>query len=135
MNPYFIFYNRNPINNYGNDCVIRSISLLLDKTWYEVYDNITALGRRMCDMPSSNIVWGQYLFDNGYRKQYSNTDHFNRYDVNCFCHLHPLGKYLLQLKDHVVAVIDGHFYDTMDIGNNYPIMYWYKGDDNYGRRI
>lgn len=125
----FVFYNKNPKNNFGNDCVIRAISFLLNTSWYSVYDDITALGREMCDMPSSNIVWGKYLESKGYTRQFLYSDQHNWCDVNMFCHSHPHGRYLLCLKEHVTPVIEGHYYDTAEIGDEKVIAFWYKGDD------
>lgn len=122
MNPYFIFYNANPKNNYGNDCTIRAISLLTNKSWYEVYDDICLLGREVCDMPSSNRIWSRYLQLLGYTRY--DIDPSARYNVNEFCHYHPINKYLLCLNEHVVAVMGGHFYDTNDIGYEFPLYYW-----------
>lgn len=39
-----------------------------------------------------------------------------------------MGRYLLALDQHVVAVVDGDYYDTWDSGNEIPIYYWMKGE-------
>ena len=36
----FIKYNNNPKQNKTNDCVIRSISLALNKSWEDVYKDL-----------------------------------------------------------------------------------------------
>lgn len=48
------------------------------------------------------------------------------YTVKQFCKDHPYGKYLLALDGHVVAVIDGDYYDIWDSGNEVHIYFWKK---------
>ena len=46
-----------------------------------------------------------------------------------FCNDHPKGAYILALSSHVVAVVDGCYYDTWDSGQEIPIYYWTKKED------
>ena len=62
----FVKTNPNPHGSYVGDCVIRALSIATGKTWSEVYTELALKGLQMCDMPSSNQVWGAYLKDNGY---------------------------------------------------------------------
>ena len=48
------------------------------------------------------------------------------YTIADFCNDHPYGTYILATGTHVVAVIDGDYYDTWDSGNEIPIFYWQK---------
>lgn len=114
-------YNANPINRRGNDCTIRAISKLTGRNWDRVYMDLCLCGSRYKDMPSSNHVWGSYLKDNGYRR-YMDDD----CTVSEFAKSHPHGKYLLALHGHVVACMDGIYYDTWDSGNEVLIYYWQK---------
>lgn len=41
-----------------------------------------------------------------------------------FCEDFPDGTYLLALQSHVVAVIDGNYYDSFDSGHEVPLYYW-----------
>ena len=36
-----------------------------------------------------------------------------------------------RISGHVVAVIDGNYYDTWDSGDKIPIYYWYKANQNW----
>ena len=123
----FRSYNANPDDNRVGDCTIRAISSVLCKSWGEVFAGICVIGYIMHDMPSSDAVWGQYLRMQG----------FQRYVVPCrddpctvadFCRDHPNGVYLLAVKDHVISVVYGDWYDTWDSGEEYPIYYWAKED-------
>lgn len=120
----FIQSNPNPEKRLVGDCVIRAISILLDKCWEDVYDDIAVLGRRMYDMPSSNEVWSEYLYRNGYTRTIIPDTCPACYTVRRFCEDHKFGEYLLSTGTHVVTVINGNYYDTWDSGNEVPIYYF-----------
>jgi hypothetical protein len=46
------------------------------------------------------------------------------YTIKEFCKDHPIGDYLLGTGSHVVAVLDGNYYDTWDSGSEVPIYYF-----------
>lgn len=54
----FVSYNANPNNMRVGDCVIRSISKALGQSWLQTYIDLCIQGYLMCDLPSSNSVWG-----------------------------------------------------------------------------
>lgn len=120
----FIYTNPNPINNLVGDCVIRAISIATGLTWEEVYDDICDLGRDMYDMPSSNAVWGEYLSRIGFmRSQLPNTCPMC-YTVRQFAYDHPHGSFILGTGSHVIAIIDGDYYDTWDSGDEVPVYFF-----------
>lgn len=125
----FIQYNPNPAGRYVGDCTIRAICKLTDQDWDSVYVGTTFEGFLHKDMPSGNSTWGAYLDRLGYvRRGLPDTCPFC-YTVKDFCRDHPVGKYLLALEGHVVAVKDGDYYDTWDSGNESPLYYWKKGEN------
>lgn len=116
--------NPNPSRKIVGDCVIRAISILLDQDWFTTYDDLTALGKLLADMPSSNAVWSEFLFTKGF-KRYALPDLCPIcYTIKEFCLDHPTGEFLLATGSHVVAVIDGDYYDTWDSGEEVPIYYF-----------
>ena len=117
-------FNLNPVNNINPDCTIRAIGLFTDSTWTETYDGVCAEGRRMYNMPSSNVVWSSYLRKLGFRRYLLKNTCPDCYTVREFCFDHPNGRFLLCLDEHVVTVIDGYYYDTFDCGNETVLYYW-----------
>lgn len=123
----FIYRNENPDNLNKNDCAVRAVATFTQQNWETVYYAICAIGGLFHDMPHSNKVWGQYLVNLGYvRNQIPNTCPLC-YTVKQFCIDFPKGRYLLTLEGHVVAVIDGDYYDTWDSGDETALYYWEKG--------
>lgn len=114
------YLNLNPAHLNTGDCTIRAISLLMDQSWEWTYFMVCLQGFLLYMMPSTNEVWSEYLYQSGYRRRVAYGT------VNDFCIEHPIGKYLLALNGHVVAVIDGIYYDTWDSGNETVLYYWRK---------
>lgn len=124
----FIQFNKNPKNKRVGDCVIRAISTVLDKPWEVTYTEICDEGFLMKDMPSSNAVWGEYLRKHGfYRNVIPNTCPAC-YTVRDFCMDHRRSRYVLATGTHVIAVINGDYYDTWDSGSEIPIYFWKKNE-------
>lgn len=121
-------YNANPIARRGQDCTVRAISKIMNKSWDEVYCDLCEYGRYNFDMPSSNYVWGQYLSDHGFSRYIVPNSCPNCYTVRDFSNEHPIGKYILALHGHVVPVINGDYFDTFDSGDEVVIYYWRKDD-------
>lgn len=124
----YINLNLNPFHRRADDCVIRAIAKLLDKTWEEVYADICLEGLRYYDMPSANHVWGSYLKKKGYERHMIPDYCPQCYTVKEFAKDNPEGSYLLALDGHVVPVIGGIYYDTFDSGDYTVIYYWKKGE-------
>lgn len=82
----------------------------------------------MCDMPSANHVWGMYLKNKGFTRHIISNVCPDCYTVSDFCRDNPYGTFILAISGHVVAVIDGDYYDTWDSGNEIPIYYWERKD-------
>lgn len=122
----FIYFNPNPNRKLVGDCVVRAISKITEQAWDDTYVALMLQGLAMCDMPSSNSVWGAYLTSLGFEKIMINSPCVNCYSIEDFCNDNPEGSYLLATGTHVVAVEDGNYYDTWDSGSEIPIYYFRK---------
>lgn len=123
----YVFYNPNPVRKTAGDCVIRSICKLTGKEWEEAYWDVCLQGFMDKEMPSANEVWGAYLYKHGYRRYMLPDNCPMCYTVEDFCQDHPYGSYLLATGSHVVAVVEGDYFDTWDSGNEVPMFYWTDG--------
>lgn len=122
-------YNANPDRKQVGDCVIRAVSAALGQDWETTYAEIALEGYQLCDMPSANHVWGAYLRRKGFTRNIIPDECPDCYSVADFCRDHPNGMYILSLQGHVVAVIDGDYYDTWDSGEKIPLYYWQRKED------
>lgn len=120
----FIKTNPNPAGSYVGDCVVRALSLAMGKSWYDTYTELCLQGLLLCDMPSSNRVWGEYLRANGYERHMIPNECDGCYSIKDFCGEYFRGKYIVGTGTHVVTVIDGNYYDTWDSGDEQPIFYY-----------
>lgn len=122
----YIYYNPNPCGRSVGDCAVRAISAALNIDWEEAFDILTRFARNMCDMPSSDQVWGAVLRAEGFYRQIVPTTYPNCYTIDEFCRLHPEGIYVLGFGNHAATVIDGDLYDSWDSSTEIPIYYWHR---------
>lgn len=122
----YVYFNPNPKMNHIGDCVVRAISKLTGRDWEDTFVELCVQALEMCDMPSSNAVWGAFLYKKGYRREVIPNTCPDCYTVRDFCAEHPQGEYLLATGTHVIAVEEGKYYDTWDSGDEIPIYYWRK---------
>lgn len=123
----FIYYNPNPLNKRTGDCVIRALTKLLDADWDTVFVDLFTKAFAMKDMMDHNIVWNDYLESLGYIRRIVPDTCPLCYSISDFCDDHPIGKYVVATDSHVVAIVDGNYYDSWDSGDKVPIYYWTKG--------
>jgi len=120
----YIFYNPNPLGLSVGDCTVRAISKVTGLNWQETYLYLLIQGYMMSDMPSANRVWGELLKSFGFKRQLLPDTCPDCYTIRDFCRDNPIGTYLLGTGEHVVAVIDGNYYDSWDSGNEIPIYFF-----------
>lgn len=123
----YVEYNPNPLSKKAGDCTVRAVAKVLDIDWDEAYLGIVMQGYALKDMPSINHVWGQYLKEKGFTRHAIPDTCPDCYNVADFAEEHKSGKYILSTGSHVVAVVDGNYYDTWDSGQEVPMYYFEKG--------
>lgn len=116
-------YNPNPAGRRVGDCSVRAISKALDLDWEQAFCLICTFAYNMCDMPSSDSVWGAVLRSKGFYRVALPSECPDCYTAKDFCEEHPNGTYVLGFGGHVATVVDGNLYDAWDSSNeiNYKI--------------
>lgn len=80
----------------------------------------------MCDMPSANRVWGQFLKRNGFIKSQIPDTCPECYTIKDFCYDNPVGTFIVGTGEHVICVRDGDYYDSWNSGNEIPIYFFHR---------
>lgn len=124
----YIYYNANPMRKSHGDCVIRALSKVMGLTWEEVAVDLCMIQIRLCEMQNHDLVWGEYLSLNGFVKGALPHPCPNCITVKEFCRQHPFGTFVVATSSHVIAVINGNYYDTDDTGDDVLLYYWERRD-------
>lgn len=122
----WIHYQPNPCGRSVGDCSIRAVAKALNISWEEAYNLICDAGYKMCDMPSSDSVWGAVLRSNGFYRTSIPNNCPDCYTAEDFCRDNPVGIFVLGFGGHVATVVDGYLYDSWDSSNEIPVYMWYK---------
>lgn len=120
----FIEYNPNPCARRVGDCAVRAIAKALKIDWETAYLAIMMNGFYMCDMPSSDAVWGATLRQNGFTRKVIPNTCPECYTAKDFCRDHPVGTYVLGFGGHTATVKDGDLFDSWDSSDEIPQFYW-----------
>ena len=118
------YFNPNPSNLSVGDCVIRAISKVTSKDWKTTYLELVVQGYVMSDLPSANRVWGEYLKSLGFEQKLLSNTCPSCYTIKDFCQDHPIGYFVLGTGEHVIAAINGDYYDSWDSGHEVPMYYF-----------
>lgn len=125
MSSRYIYYNPNPKSKKTTDCVIRAICKITDLDWESAYLALSSVVLTEFEMPSSNYIWETYLESLGYIKELLPNTCPHCYTISDFAKDHPTGKYIACTGSHVVAVVDGLFYDAWDSGDE-VVSYFFR---------
>lgn len=114
----------NPCGKAVGDCAVRAVSAALGLTWYEAYDLLCEEGRRSCNMPSGDEIWGTVLMNHGFRRYAIPSTCLDCYTAADFAIDHPQGIYVLAFGGHVATVRDGALLDSWDSSGEVPVYYY-----------
>ena len=122
MAGYYKYYQPNDkdLKDKVGDCQIRALSKALKLSWLETFDLILPICREQqvmdifsCDLKKTQAALERIGF---YYTGVSNKKGTKRPTVSSFAKDHPFGTYIAVVANHVVAVVDGFYYDTWDSG-------------------
>ncbi len=119
--------NLNPSGRKASDCVVRAIMKCSNKTWLEVFDGLTAIGRTEFCIPNEKRAYEKFLEKNGFKKQSMPrfTDN-TRYTVKEFADANPKGTFIISVANHLTCMIDGTIYDTWNCAHKSVGNFWIR---------
>lgn len=123
----YAYYQPNPAGKSVGDCTVRALSKALEQTWEETYTGLALEGFIRGDLPNADSIWGPYLRAHGFTRHLIPDDGLGTYTVSDFARDIPEGAFILSMPGHhVVAVVDGAYWDSWDSGNESSAYYWTK---------
>ena len=121
----YVYENKNPANKRVGDCVIRAIAKVMNMSWDDVAIDLSMMMVTEKDIVSSNALWGKYLTMNGFRRGMLHDTCPDCYTLRDFVRDFPVGTFVVCTGTHVIAVIDGSYFDTFDSGDEI-VTYYYE---------
>lgn len=122
------YYNANPRNKKGGDCVVRALCTALNQSWEQTVRELTELGIKYGYVLNDRHTYEVYLKEKGWVKQkqprkennirYTGIEFCTMYDdINCIAHIGT---------HHIVAIVDGKIHDTWDCSEYCVGNFWVK---------
>ena len=128
ISKYYEQYNPNPIGNETGDCIIRALCKITDQDWLSIYDDLCKLGREKYT-PFTCLEIQDYIFTKYFffkKHKVIRQKGKKALNVETFCKEHPTGKYILRLAHHVIAVVDGKYYDIYPCWDKKTVYTYYE---------
>ena len=126
---YVHFHNANPDNKRTGDCVIRALSVAMDKSWDDVLDDLNKIAHEVKSVPNNKDCYMKYLEDMGFEKckqmrkddntkyrGYEFLDKIKKTDI-IVCHAGT---------HHLTTIKNKKFWDSWDCSSECIGIYWIK---------
>ena len=128
---HFKEFNANPKGEKTNDSEVRALALAFDMTWYDVYDELSAIGRDLAVFGDVKAVVKSFLAKRNV--EVAKTSRHVWPDVAAYANMHPDGRYILFVgkgaRDYGLTVmINGCIYDTEDCTHRVIRKAWKVGE-------
>lgn len=132
MSKRFVYYqpNAKDLKDEYGDCQVRALSKALNISWVEAFDLTIPICREMqtytifggtCEIGKESLRRIGFIYSG-----ISNKKGSKRPTVDSFAKDHPTGTYIAKVAHHVVAIVDGKYYDTWDSGQKSMYGYYEK---------
>ena len=126
----FTYFNANPHNRKGGDCVVRAIATTLEQSWETTVQELTLIGIKYGYVLNDKSCYEKYLASKGWIKhpqprKYDNT----KYTGKEFCKKRLVADRCIAHigGHHLVAIVDSKVLDIWDSTEGCIGNYWTKG--------
>jgi hypothetical protein len=106
-----------------HDCVVRSIAIILQKPYKEVYSELCEMGGRSPRLGVERRIYHRYLLSRGMQWTFCLKvgQRYPHLDGDL-----PKGRIICSVRGHLTAVVDGVIQDTFDpVGEGRGVVYGY----------
>lgn len=95
--------------NEHNDCVVRALSIATGIKYATMHREMKELGRK--DRHRTKSYWTEWADD-----WCESKDEYkrNQMTISEFVQLNPIGKFVIRIRGHALALIDGVIHDTYE---------------------
>ena len=125
----FRYFNANPKNRKGSDCVVRAVAVALGQSWERTVREMTEVGIKHGFVLNDKHTYSKYLQQKGFvkAKQPVKADG-TKYKGYEFCKELAKGKRIVANigTHHVVAIIDCKVHDIWNSDVGTVGNYWYR---------
>lgn len=125
----FRYFNANPKNRKGGDCVVRAVATALGQSWEQTVRELTEVGIKKGFVLNDKHTYDTYLKQKGFikAKQPVKADG-TKYKGYEFCKELARGKRIVANigTHHTVAIVDSKVHDIWNSDDGAIGNYWYK---------
>jgi hypothetical protein len=100
-----------PRKRKGADCVVRSISIILDQPYKTTLKDLCDYAVQFGAIPNEDWLYEKYLLDKGFEKQKPPRINGRKIQLRNF---EFKGRCVLRTRGHLTAIIDDTVYDIWD---------------------
>lgn len=121
-------FNPNPKGKNVEDCSIRAYCAARDMKWDDAFDLACKVAKQEKDIINSVKVCRKVVTEHlGFvlNEESKKVKIKDRMTVNQFALTHNYGRYIVSVRGHLVAVIDGWIYDSWDCGSK-KMLHFYE---------
>lgn len=127
-NDFFTYFNANPKNKIGGDCVIRAICTATNQSWETTIRELTELGIKLGYVCNDKHVYEKYLESKGYYKHNEpRNDDNKKMNIREFIKKYDIKNAIAHAgSHHLVAIVDGKVHDIWDSSKATAHVWWRK---------
>jgi hypothetical protein len=113
--------------NEYNDCTVRAISIAYQIPYAQAHAKLKDWGRKD-GKPCMGFAWFMNDRMASTEKGVRPLRHRSLGTLQNFCKNHPTGRYVIRIKGHALAIVDGVINDSWKPAPRKQILEWWKVD-------
>lgn len=129
----FAYYNPNPVGLHVRDCTVRALCVVLRIDWDSAHKLLSDTARSMGMMMDDPDVIRAILRRRGFRRDAIPDTCPDCYTIADFARDHKRGVYVVATGTHIVAIVNGDWYDSWNSGDEVPVYFWHKAEKQEGQ--